>query len=91
MRILLHVSRRNGWTYGIRQECTNSALANPTRILYIDTPCGQVSFHLLPWEYRLLPPYTAPWSGLRNSDSILITLFDLFHHQRAAAWESPSQ
>lgn len=87
MRILLRVSRRHGWTHGVREECASSSHPSPTRILYIDTPRGQVSFHLLPWEYRTLPRYTLPWSGIRNSDVILIALFDLLQRQGAAGQE----
>ena len=71
MRILIHMARREGWSYGVSAE----------RILYVDTPLGQVSFHLRPWEGSNLPTYTQPWSGLRNSDTILAALFDAFQRR----------
>ena len=78
MRILIHMARRECWSYGVSAE----------RILYVDTPLGQISFHLRPWEGSDLPTYTQPWSGLRNSDTILAALFDAFQRRALPQPES---
>jgi hypothetical protein len=78
MRIVTHMARREGWSYGVSAE----------RILYVDTPLGQVSFHLQPWEGSDLPTYAQPWSQLRNSDTILAALFDAFQRRALPQPES---
>jgi hypothetical protein len=71
MRILIYMAQREAWSYGV----------SAGRILYVDTPLGQVSFHLRPWERSGLPTYTQSWSGLRDSDTILAALFDAFQRR----------
>ncbi len=75
IRILLYLARRDGWVYGVARD------TRLQRVLYFDTSGGQVSFHLTPWDSAKYPPYTQPWSGLRNSDAILAQLFDPGHRQ----------
>jgi hypothetical protein len=70
MRILLRFARRRGWVYGVGSDGLQM------RVLYIDTPKGQVSFHLMPYEGASYPKYPGTWSGVRNSDQILIELLD---------------
>jgi len=73
IRILLHLARRGGWVYGVGLDGARQ------KVLYVDTPFGQVSFHLLSYEGADYPSYTGTWSGIRNSDEILIRLFDFVH------------
>jgi len=77
VRILLHMARRNGWVYGVGLD------GRDQRVLYIDAPRGQVSFHLRLFEGRDYPRYTGVWSGVRNSDEILSRLFDSLHQAQA--------
>lgn len=70
VRILVYRARREGWVYGVGTD------DHAERVLYIDTPRGQVSFHLMRFEGTDYPNYTGAWSGDRNSDKILIQLFD---------------
>ncbi len=70
MRILLHLARRGRWVYGVGSDGAQK------KVLFIDTPTGQVSFHLMPYEGEGYPKYPGTWSGVRNSDQILIELLD---------------
>lgn len=73
IRILLYLARRDGWEYGVGADGAQK------KVLYFDTPFGQASFHLMPYEGAGYPSYPGTWSGVRNSDQILIQLFDSFH------------
>jgi len=70
MRGLLRLARRGGWVYGVGSD---GALK---KVLYIDTPKGQVSFHLMLYEGADYPKYPGTWSGVRNSDQNLIELLN---------------
>ena len=83
MRILLRLALRGGWVYGIGADGAQK------KVLYIDTPTGQVSFHLMPYEDSVYPKYPGSWSGVRNSDQILIELLDSCT-ERALSKEIPS-
>jgi hypothetical protein len=73
IRILLHLARRRKWAYGVGSD------GRQDRVLYIETPFGQASFHLMPYEGTEYPKCTGSWSRIRNSDQILIQLFDSMH------------
>ena len=60
-----------GWNLG----WARGGLGEHNRILYIDTPLGQVSFHIDSQSYSDLPYYSGQWSGIRNSDEILTQLY----------------
>jgi hypothetical protein len=77
IRILLHLARCRKWAYGAGSD------GKQNKVLYIETPFGQVSFHLMPYEGKEYPKYTGSWSGLHNSDQILIQLFDTTHAAQA--------
>lgn len=68
IRILLRLAQREKWVYGVGSD------GEQKRVLYIDTPKGQVSFHLMPYEGAEYPKYPGTWSGVPNSDQILIEL-----------------
>ena len=70
MRGLLRLARRGGWVYGVGSDGAQK------KVLYIDTPKGQVSFHLMLYEGADYPKYPGTWSGVRNSDQILIELLN---------------
>jgi hypothetical protein len=59
-RWVLGKARESYWPHGVKD-----------RILYIDTPDGQVSFHRAEEVAEGLPAYQGDWSGLRNSDMII--------------------
>ena len=81
MRILTYLAKRRGWVYGIKQDVIDRDYGQEVkRVLYFDTPFGQASFHLLPHESTAAyPQYTGDWSGVRNSDEVLASLFESFH------------
>jgi hypothetical protein len=81
VRILLFLAQRDGWVYGVGSD------SHGGRVLYINTPHGQVSFHLMPYEGAHHPDYTGVWSGVHNSDEILIQLFDTSHQVQSIDWE----
>ena len=64
MRNMLYRARKNGWPFGAAKDDRSRG------VLYIDTPLGQVSFHLQPGENGY-PAYAGKWSGVRNSDQII--------------------
>ena len=70
MRSLLHLARHGGWVYGVGSDGAQKA------VLYIGTPKGQMSIHLMPHEGAGSPKYPGNWPGVRNSDQILIELLD---------------
>ena len=70
VRIVTYMARKNQWVYGVGSDGRGG------RVLYIDTPGGQVSFHLVSYESGDYPTYPGTWSGVRNSDAILAQLFD---------------
>jgi hypothetical protein len=74
IRILLYIARHNNWVYGVGLD------GKQIRVLYFDTPHGQVSFHLMQYEREIYPKYTGDWSGVRNSNEILARLFDCMHN-----------
>lgn len=78
VRILLYMTLKNGWVYGVGFDNRDG------RVLYIDTPHGQVSFHLMRYEGVDYPRYAGTWSGVRNSNEILSQLFDSLHNAQAA-------
>jgi hypothetical protein len=51
MRILLSLARRGGWVYGVGSDGAQK------KVLYFDTPTGQVSFHLMRYEGEGYPEY----------------------------------
>jgi hypothetical protein len=77
VRILLYLAHRDGWAYGVGADGAKK------KVLYFDTPFGQASFHLMPFEGAGYPSYPGTWSGVRNSDQILIQLFDSIHGRKS--------
>ena len=75
VRILLHLARCGGWAHGVGFD------GKGNKVIYLDTPYGQVSFHLTIYEGAEYPKYAGIWSGVRNSDEILIQLFDSLNRQ----------
>jgi hypothetical protein len=73
IRILLHLARRRKWGYGVGSD------GRQQKVLYIETPFGQASFHLMSYEGTEYPKFTGSWSRIHNSDQILIQLFDSMH------------
>ncbi len=73
IRILVYLAKRDEWVYGVGLD------GEQKRVLYFETPFGQASFHLMPYEGFGCPQYPGAWSNIRNSDQVLIQLFDSFH------------
>lgn len=69
---ILGKAKQAGWTYGVKPD-KKALFAD--QVLYIDTPRGQVSFHLMPNAARGIPTYPGEWSGKRNTDQILMRLY----------------
>jgi hypothetical protein len=78
IRILLYLARSHKWPYGVGSDGEHK------KVLYIETSFGQVSFHLMSYEETAYPKYTGSWSGLHNSDQILIQLFDSLQGAQAS-------
>jgi hypothetical protein len=73
VRIILYMTRKNGWVYGVGLDDRDQ------RVLYVDTPRGQASFHLRQFEGLDYPRYAGAWSRLHNTEEILSQLFDSLH------------
>jgi hypothetical protein len=76
-------AKREGWTVGWAWD--SFARASFSRIVYVDTPLGQVSFHVGEGTYSDLPHYFGSWSGIRNSDEILARLYAPDYVEKSAA------
>jgi hypothetical protein len=79
--IIDHTLRRakeNDWTYGIAIDPTVRNRAY-RRVLYIDTPQGQISYHLGEYDHRDLPYYMTPWTGRHDSEAITRAVIDAEH------------
>jgi len=68
-------AKREGWTLGSSHD--SLARGDFGRIVYVETPLGQVSFHVREGTFPALPDYHGAWSGVRNSDVILSRLYSL--------------
>jgi len=71
---LLAVARRDGWVYGLGTDTSKPVGDLYRRVVYIDTPEGQVSFHVFLGGDPSLPEYLGTWSGKRDSEEILVRL-----------------
>jgi len=69
---MLTMAQRQGWTHGRRHD--PAIHSKYCGVVYIDTPKGQVSFHVLPQAHDTLPTYEGQWSGLHNTPEILASL-----------------
>ena len=68
--VVIH-AQRDGWQLGIAQD---SLVRNGySRVVYIDMPLGQVSFHVRPTEYEHLPVYQGEWSGDSGATARILT------------------
>jgi hypothetical protein len=73
IQMLVKMAIENGWTHGHRIDWT---VHNPYKnVIYIDTPLGQISFHVRYDKYRDLPPYEKEWSGIHNTPELVTALF----------------
>jgi hypothetical protein len=64
-------AHQEGWNAGI---ATDLRVYNGfNRVVYIDTPLGQVSFHTSPDEYSDLPVYNAQWSGDKGGTARILS------------------
>jgi hypothetical protein len=70
----LTAARNNGWEYGSQRDVRAQNAYG--EVLYIDTPHGQASFHILPGSLGFLPPYLKPWSGIHNTAQVLAQVCD---------------
>jgi hypothetical protein len=76
---MVKVAKENGWANGAKAG-----------VLYVDTPHGQVSWHLCdPKQFHAsqiaelekeYPPYPGEWSGKRNSKEVLALLYRTHMH-----------
>ena len=73
IRSLLDTARSRSWTYGANLDLKTRN--SYRQVIYVETPRGQVSFHVTPGSHGDLPQYTKPWSGLHNSEQILAALY----------------
>jgi hypothetical protein len=73
VRMLLEMAQEHQWPHGaaLDPECRNQY----REVIYIETPKGQVSFHVWPGSCGRLEPHTKPWTGVRNSHIVLAKLF----------------
>jgi hypothetical protein len=69
---VLALADREGWTYGRQFRPLPNGYSE---LIYVDTPQGQVSFHVRPEAHGDMPPYPWRWSGKRNTGEILQRVF----------------
>ena len=71
---ILSAAQRERWAHGRRRgPLVNSEYKD---VVYVDTPKGQVSFHVRPDAYAILPLYEGQWSGLHNTSDIIASLYE---------------
>jgi hypothetical protein len=73
---ILALALAKHWTIGTKSDPSNQYRTLFSDVLYIDTPVGQVSFHVKKNAYPDLPRYAGEWSGRRNTENILCVLFE---------------
>lgn len=62
-----------GGTAGIGRDNREDQPDNWRVVLYVDTPAGQLSWHIAPNDQAMiqgLPNYTKPWDGTYNSSNV---------------------
>ena len=73
IRTLVARAKTEHWEIGTAFDSDAHAPFNA--VLYIETPLGQVSFHVRPSDSQDLPRYQGEWSGARNTGEILRKLY----------------
>lgn len=62
----------NGGSAGVGTDDREDQPSNWRVVLYVDTPAGQLSWHIAPSDQYMLdglPQYTKPWDGTFNSSN----------------------
>jgi hypothetical protein len=72
VRSTLALAERHNWLHGRRHD--TKAFNKYSDVVYVDTPLGQASFHVMPGLYSTLPVYGGEWNGLHNTPAILASL-----------------
>jgi hypothetical protein len=71
--VLEHAKREN-WPYGIQRD--SKARGRYDHVIYIDSPDGQISWHVQRCKYDDLPEYDGKWTGnVGESETALRHLF----------------
>jgi hypothetical protein len=90
--IVEHLVRRankNGWVCGVAVDPT-VVRYDLRLVLYIDTPHGQVSFHVRADEHLDMPEYLTPWTGRHDSEQVILAMLaeeDAAYEAREAAFD----
>ena len=66
---MVRLAETRGWCVGIRRDYT--VWNNYSSVVYIDTPCGQASFHVRHDAYGHLPEYPGEWSRKHDTPEIV--------------------
>ena len=69
--MVVYVLVENGGGWGLDAKVLCKAV---THVIYIDTPAGQSSFHVVPGKYDA-PAYEREWSGKHDTPDIVARLF----------------
>jgi hypothetical protein len=75
---VLERAKRESWPYGIQGD--PEARGKYDQVIYIDSPYGQISWHVELSKYADLPEYKGKWSGKKGESEIALRrLFAVGH------------
>ena len=71
---VLERAKRNNWPYGIQRD--SKARGKYNHAIYVESPYGQISWHVQQGQYDDLPEYKGRWTGHKGeSEAALKRLF----------------
>lgn len=70
LETVLERAKREDWPCGIQRD--PEARGKYDHVIYIDSPYGQISWHVEPSKYADLPEYSGKWSGNKGESEIAL-------------------
>ena len=74
IQTMLERAKRENWPYGIQRD--SKARGKHNHVIYIESPHGQISWHVQQSKYDDLPEYKGEWTGnMGESEAALMRLY----------------